>query len=107
MVAANKTLKDELLAALSASSSGSARAFRSISVGLQQLGNGGKLTAFAAATPADVAALLHANGLGQYAAALGYLTGAEAQIVSEAQLRALGVAEGHVQPLRELFATQQ
>ena len=91
---------------LSASSVGSARAFRSISKGLQQLGNGGTLTAFAGATPADVAALLRANGLGQYATALEHLTGAEAQNLSEAQLRALGVAEGHVQPLLALLAKQ-
>ena len=94
-------------AELRASSAGSARAFRSTSVGLQQLSNGGSLTAFAGATPADVAALLQANGLGQYAAALGYLTGAEVQIMSEAQLLALGVTEGHVQPLLALFAKQQ
>jgi hypothetical protein len=94
-------------AELSASAAGSTRAFRSVSLGLQQLSNGNKLTAFAGATPADVAALLRANGLGQYATALGYLTGAEAQQLSEAQLRALGVAEGHVQPLQALFAKQQ
>ena len=51
--------------------------------------------------------MLRANSLGQYAAALGYLTGAETLMMSEAQLRALGVAEGHVQPLLALFAKQQ
>jgi hypothetical protein len=96
-----------LKAELRASSAGSTRAFRSISVGLQQLSNGDKLTAFAAATSADVAALLRANGLGQYATALGYLNGAEALTQTEAQLRALGVAEGHVQPLLALFAQQE
>jgi hypothetical protein len=90
LLAAYKSLKDELLAALSASSSGSARAFLSISVGLQQLDNCDKLTAFAAATSADLAALLRANGLGQYADALGHLTGVMALTQTEEQLRALG-----------------
>ena len=54
-----------------------------------------------------MAALLRANGLGQYADALGHLTGVMALTQTEEQLRALGVAEGHVQPLLELFAKQQ
>ena len=58
-------------------------------------------------TSADLAALLRANGLGQYADALGHLTGVMALTQTEEQLRALGVAEGHVQPLLELFAKQQ
>jgi len=107
LLAANKSLKDELLAALSASSSGSVRAFLSISVGLQQLDNCDKLTAFAAATSADVAALLRVNSFGQYADALSSLNGVKALTQTEAQLRALGVAEGHVQPLLALFAKQQ
>jgi hypothetical protein len=55
----------------------------------------------------DVAALLRANGFGQYADALSSLTGVKALTQTEAQLRALGVAEGHVQPLLALFAQQE
>jgi hypothetical protein len=54
-----------------------------------------------------VAALLRANGFGHYADALSSLTGVKALTQTEAQLRALGVAEGHVQPLLALFAQQE
>ena len=54
-----------------------------------------------------MAALLRANGFGHYADALSSLTGVKALTQTEAQLRALGVAEGHVQPLLALFAQQE
>ena len=103
LLAANKSLKEELLAELRSSTAGVSRAFRSVGAGMRQLGGGGQLTAFAAATPADVTALLQAHNFGQYATALSHLSGAEALLQSEASLRALGVAEGHAQPLLELL----
>ena len=101
-----KSLKEELLAEFRSSTAGVSRAFRSVGAGMRQLGGGGQLTAFAAATPADVAALLQAHNFGQYAATLSHLSGAEALLQSEASLRALGVAEGHAQPLLELLKKQ-
>ena len=110
---ANKSLEDKLMAEfkslkaeIHAYTAGVSRAFRSVGVGLRQLGDSRELTAFAAATPAQVAALVQAHGFGQYATVLCHLTGTDALIQSGEELHKLGVAEGHVKPLLELFARQ-
>ena len=69
-------------------------AFGSMGLAVRQVADGEQLTAFAAATPAQVAALLAGGGFGQYAVALGHLSGAEALLQSEASLRKLGVSGG-------------
>ena len=82
-------------------------ALRSMGLAVQQVAGGQAVSAMAAATPAQLAALLRDNSFGQYAQALGHLSGAEALLLTEARLRQLGVAEGHTAPLLTLLSKQQ
>ena len=106
MKAGNEDLRAEMKAnnqRLMAVWAGVPRASRSLGVAVQQVATDRPVTAFAAATPAQVVALLKANGFGQYATALGHLSGAEAMMQTEASLRLLGVIDGDAKPLLELL----
>jgi uncharacterized protein YoxC len=82
-------------------------ALRSMGLAVQQVADGQPVSALAAATPAQQAALLRDSGFGQYAEALGHLSGAEALLQTDASLRAQGVADGHAKPLLELLSKQR
>jgi 3-oxoacyl-ACP reductase-like protein len=105
MKAVNAKL-DVIIAALAALA-GVPNALRSMGLAVQQVADGQALSALAAATPAQLAALLRDNSLGQYAQALGHLSGAEALLQTDESLRNLGVAEGHIMPLLTLLSKQQ
>ena len=104
---ANMNAKLDVIIAALAALAGVPHALRSMGLAVQQLANGQAVPAMAAATPAQLAALLRDNSFGQYAQALGHLSGAEALLLTEASLRKLGVAEGHIMPLLTLLSKQQ
>ena len=101
-----KTRSAELITALTQTPRDSAREIIGDTFEQEEL-DSEQLTAFAAATPAQVAALLAGGGFGQYAVALGHLSCAEALLQTEESLRAQGVAKGHARPLLELLSRQK
>ena len=105
----NKDVKaiDAKLDVIIALFAGVPNALRSMGAAVQQVADGQPVSALAAATPAQLAALLRSNGFGQYAEALGHLSGAEALLQTEASLRSLGVVEGHAKPLLVLLSKQK